>query len=243
MANIINIAAADLWNETLNQQHPLGAKGMDEFGNVYRYVQAGAVALVTGNLLQEAAEVTNFRSMVCQAAVAIGDTMIPVTLGGTAVTSNQFEGGHIFVESSTGIGQQFRIVSHDVQTSTTGTCKFYVDRPVKIALTTSSQISVRKNAYDGVIQYPVTTQTGAAVGVALYAMTEAYYGWIQSGGDCPVLFDTGTNTSNEATCLVASAAVAGSVKPLGTVGQPIIGNAREVVSVDSTMGMAHLTLD
>ena len=242
MANIVNLAASDVWNETQYQQHPLGAKGEDEFGNRYRYVQAGAVALVTGHLLQEAAENTNYRSMVCQAAVAIGDTMIPVTLGGTAVTSNQFEGGHIFVESSTGIGQQFRIVSHDVQTSTTGTCKFYVDRPVKIALTTSSQISVRKNAYDGVIDHP-TTPTGGAVGVALYAMTIDYYGWIQSGGDVPVLFDTGTNTSTEVTQLVPSAAVAGSVKPLGTVGMVAIGYGREIVSVDSTMGMAHLIID
>src|SRR3989304_4811771 len=165
----------NIYDESSGQQHKLGELYIDPFGRKFRYVQAGASALVTGNLLQEAAEVTNFRSMVVQAAVAIGDTMIPVTLGGTAVTANQFEQGQLVVESSTGIGQLFRIIRHDVQTSTTGTCKFYVDRPVKIALTTSSQITVRKNAYDGVIQFP-TTPTGGAVGVALYAMTEAYYG-------------------------------------------------------------------
>ena len=74
-------------------------------------------------------------------------------------------------------------------------------------------------------------------------MTAAYYGWIQSGGDGVALFDTGTNTSNEVTLLSPSAAVAGSVKPHGVVGEPIIGIAREVVSVDSTMGFVHLTLD
>ena len=232
-----------LYDQTSDPQHKLGELYIDPFGRKFRYVQAGASALVTGELLQEAAEVTNFRSMACQAAVAIGDTMIPVTLGGTAVTANQFENGDLVVESSTGIGQAFKIVRHDVQTSTTGTCKFYVNRAVKIALTTSSQISVRKNAYDGVIEYPVTTQTGRAVGIALYAMTAAYYGWIQSGGDCYALFDTGTNTSNEVTSLSPSAAVAGSVKPSGTIGQPIIGFAREVVSVDSTMGAICLTID
>ena len=175
-------------------------------------------------------------------AAAIGATTVSVTLGGTAVTANQFEGGTLIVESSTGIGQQFRIKRHQVQTSTTGSCDFVLDRPLKIALTTSSQVSVRKNAYDGVISHP-TTPTGGATGVALYAMTIAYYGWIQSGGDCAVLFDTGTNTSTEVTQLVPSAAVAGSVKPLGTVGMAVVGYAREIVSVDSTMGMAHLTLD
>ena len=232
-----------LYDESSAQNHKLGELYVDPWGRKFRYVQAGASALVTGELLQEAAEVTNFRSMVVQAAAAIGDDMISVTLGGTAVTANLFESGDLVVESSTGIGQAFKIVRHDVQTSTTGTCKFYVNRAVKIALTTSSQVSVRKNAYDGVIEYPVTTATGRPVGIALYAMTAAYYGWIQSGGDAYALFDTGTNTSNEVTSLSPSAAVAGSVKPNGTVGQPVIGFSREIVSVDSTMGAVFLTMD
>ena len=58
-----------------------------------------------------------------------------------------------------------------------------------------------------------------------------------------MLFDTGTNTSTEVTQIVPSAAVAGSVKPLGTVGMVAIGYAREIISVDSTMGMCHLTID
>jgi len=235
----------NLYDETSVQFHKLGELYIDPFGRKFRYVQAGASALVTGNLLQEAAEVTNFRSMVVQAAAAIGDTMIPVTLGGTAVTANQFENGDLVVESSTGIGQVFKIVRHDVQTSTTGTCKFYVDRAVKIALTTSSQVSVRKSAFDGVIQYPATTQTGGAVGAALYAMTDSYYGWVQSGGDGAALFDDGTNTSNGVTGIVPSASVAGSVKPAAETDASgaNIGWSREVASTDSTMGFVHWTID
>jgi hypothetical protein len=234
----------DLYTESAYQQQMLGQLYISPRGNKYRYVQAGGSALVTGNLLQEAVEDTNFRSMVVYANAAIGATQVSVTLGGTAVTANYFDEGHLFVESSTGIGQAFRIKRHTVQTSTTGVCTFTLDRPLKIALTTSSQVTVRKSAYDGVIQYPVTTQTGGAVGVALYAMTASYFGWIQSGGDCPCLFDTGTNTSNGISGIGPSAAVAGSVKPsTGAEGEIIIGYAREVVSVDSTMGMCHLTID
>lgn len=234
-----------LFDESQYAQHKLGELYVDPWGRKFKYVQAGGSALVTGNLLQEAAEDTNYRSMAVQAAVAIGATKIPVTLGGTAVTANQFEGGDLVVESSTGIGQVFKIVRHDVQTSTTGTCNFYVDRAVKIALTTSSQVSVRKNSCDGVIQYPATTATGGAVGVALYAMTSAYYGWVQSGGDAVALFDTGTNTSNGVTGIVASAAVAGSVKPAAETdaSSAWLGWSREVASVDSTMGFVHLTID
>lgn len=234
----------NLYDESSAQQHKLGELYIDPWGRKFRYVQAGASALVTGHLLQEAAEDTNYRSMVVQAAAAIGDTKIAVTLGGTAVTANQFESGDLVVESAAGIGQAFKIVRHDVQTSTTGTCNFWVDRALKIALTTSSQVSVRKNSYDGVIDFPVTP-TGAPVGVALYAMTAVYYGWVQSGGDCPVLFDNQTNTSADVTRIIPSRDVAGSVTvDVETyAAAPTVGFAREQVSVDSTMGFAHLTLD
>ncbi len=234
----------DLFQETVAPQHKLGELYIDPHGRKFRYVQNGAVALTTGHLLQEAAEDTNYRSMVVQAAVAIGDFMIPVTLGGTAVTANQFEEGDLVVESSTGIGQVFKIVRHDVQTSTTGTCKFYVDRPVAIALTTSSQVSVRKNAYDGVIDFP-TTPTGAPVGIALIAMTIAYYGWIQSGGNAVALYDTGTNSAADDSRIIPSKDVAGSVSPdaAANAASPVIGYGREQVSVDSTMGFVHLTID
>lgn len=240
-----NIAAQELFSESTTQQHQLGTLLVDETtGNKYRYVQAGASNLVTGHLLQEAAEDTNYRSMVVQAAAAIGATQISVTLGGTAVTANQFDEGHLFVESSTGLGQQFRIVRHDVQTSTTGTCTFTIDRPLKVALTTSSQVTVRKSAYDGVIDFP-TTPTGGPVGIALYALTAASFGWVQSAGDVPVLFDTGVNTAADITGIMPSRDVAGSVSPAAAadVSPNFIGFAREQVSVDSTYGMVHLTID
>jgi len=234
----------DLYNESQYPLHRLGQLAVDEWGNKFRYVQAGSTALVTGHLLQEPAEDTNFRSMAVASAAAIGATQITVTLGGTAVTANMFDGGELLVESSTGIGQKFRILSHTVQTATNGSCTFTIDRGLKIALTTSSQVSVRKNAYDGVIDHP-TTPTGKPVGVALYAMTAAYHGWIQSGGDGAVLFDTGTNTSAGVAALVPSQAVAGSVKPEAETdpGGAQIGFTKEIVSVDSTMGFAHLKID
>ena len=241
MAGIINLAAQDLFTESEVQQHPLGALGIDNYGNKYRYAQNGGSALTTGNLLQEAAEVTNFRSMAVNTAAAIGANEGEVTLGGTATTANQFEDGHLWVESSTGIGQQFRIVRHDVQSTTDGSCTFVIDRPLKIALTTSSQVSVRKNAYDGVIQTPATTQTGRPVGVALYAMTAAYYGWIGTGGDFAVLMDAGTNTANDAQALIVSVGTAGCAE--GANAATHIGICREVASTDSTMNSAFLYLD
>lgn len=235
----------NLYQESVSPEHKLGELLVDQFGRKFRYVQNGGSALVTGNLLQEPAEDTNFRSMVAAAASAIGSFEISVTLGGTAVTANMFENGDLIVESATGIGQQFKIVSHDVQTSTTGTCVFKVDRPVAIAIVaTTTQISVRKSSYDGVIAFP-TTPTGAPVGVALYAMTASYYGWIQSGGDVAALFDNQTNSAADESALMPSRDVAGSVTPVTeALAAPVhIGWSREQVSVDSTMGFVHLIID
>jgi hypothetical protein len=217
--------------------------GVDKFGNRYRYVKNGLAALVSGNLLQEPVESTDWDNMAVPAAVAIGQTTVGVTLGSTATTADLLKDGHFFVSYGTGIGQSFRILSHEVAIAAAA-CNFVIDRPLKIALDTTSKITVRKNPYNGVIQYPITTQTGGAVGVALYAMTISYYGWIQSGGECPVLFDTGTNTSNGISGIGPSSAVAGSVKPqTGAEGGIVIGFARDVVSTDSYMGMAHLQID
>jgi len=232
----------DLFNESQYPLHRLGQKAVDEWGSVYRYVKAGGVALAAGHLLQESAEDTAFRSMAVQAAAAIGDTEINVTLGGTATTANLFDGGELVVESSTGLGQWFRILSHDVAAS--GTCGFVVDRPLKVALTTSSQVSVRRNAYNQVIDFPVTP-TGGPVGVALYAMTIAYHGWVVSGGDAIALFDAQTATAVDDTAIRPSSGVAGSVsKVLEADGAVVhLGWSKEQVSVVSTMGLVHLTID
>jgi len=234
----------ELYQDSVDPTHKLGEKYTDEWGRVFRYVQAGGTNLVTGDLLQEAAEDTNYRSMVVQAASAIGSTNIAVTLGGTAVTAAQFESGDLIVESSTGIGQNFKILSHDVQTVTTGTVNFTVERPVAIALTTSSQVSVRKNSYDGVIQYP-TTPTGGPVGIAIVVITNAQYGWIQSGGDVSALYDNQANFAADESAMIPSRDVAGSITPdLETIAAGIqIGWARELVSTDSTHGFVHLTID
>ncbi len=220
----------------------LGQLAFDGYGNKYRYMKVGPVALVTANLLQEPVEDTQFVSMT-PTATAIGAIDITVTNGTTTVAAGDFVGGRLTISVTPGLGQSFYILSH-----TTGgsgaSITYTVDRPLKIALTTSSRVSVRKNPYNGVIQYPVTTQTGGAVGFALLANAIGGYGWIQSGGDAAVTFDTGTNTSNGATGIAPSAAVAGSVAPvLDAVGAITIGFSRQVASVDSTASLAHITID
>lgn len=245
MANISGAVTVgqDLFQESATPLHKLGQLGVDEWGNRYRYVKNGGSALVTADLLQEPAEDTQFVSMAVPAAVAAGSTTITVTNGTTTVTAAMMVGGRLTISTSDGIGQSFYVKAHT--TGTSGAAITYtIDRPLKIALTTSSKVSVRKNPYNGVIINPATTSTGGPVGFALYAMTASYYGWIQSGGDCAVRFDTGANTANDLLGIEPSLAVAGNVMvSAGTSGDALIGFTRQVVSVDSTVSIAHIFID
>ncbi len=235
-------AGQDLFQESSVQLHALGSLAYDKFGNRFRYVKAGGSNLVTADLQQEPAEDTQFVSMTT-VAHAIGATEIAFTNGTTTIAANDFKDGHLTISVTPGIGQHFYIIKHTTGTSG-ASITATIDRPLKIALTTSSKVSIRKNPYNGVIQSPVTTSTGGPDGVALYAMTAAYFGWIGSGGDQVATFDTGGNSANDTQGIEPSIAVAGAVKvSAGTSGDSFIGYSRQVASVDSTSSLVKLILD
>ncbi len=211
------------------QQHQLGTVGYDALFRRYRYVQAGLVALVKGNLLQSPARDTAFTDMAVQAIAAIDAKSIEITLGGTATTADMFTEGTLVISASTGIGQNFTIAGHDV-TAASGVCTFNINEPIITALATTSKATVTKNPYDGVIVSP-TTRTGITVGVAVTAIAISGYGWIGVEGQFGVLSDATVAAVGEA--LSASTTTAGCVTKqvtlLGSVGiAGILGVSAEV---------------
>jgi hypothetical protein len=58
-----NLVSQDKYTENLYPTHQLGTLGVDRNGDRFRYVKAGASALVAANLLQEAAEDTALLAM------------------------------------------------------------------------------------------------------------------------------------------------------------------------------------
>lgn len=221
----------------------LGMLSVSAGGSRFRYGKVGAAALVTANLLQEPAEDTQFISMAVPAVVAIGATSITVTNGTTTVVANDHAGGRLTISTATGIGQSFGITGNTAGTSGAAVT-YYISRPLLIALDTSSKVSVRMSPFNGMIQSPVTTQTGGPVGFAILASGASTYTWIQSGGETAVLFDNGTNTANDALGIAPSVAVAGSVKATpSAAGANNIGFGRQVASVDSTVSIAHIIID
>lgn len=234
------IESQGLYESSSVQAHDLGQRGMTSDGREFRYVSAGEL-LVTGDLYTNSAVSTNFNGMTVQADAAIGDSDIAVTLGGTAVTADLFNEGYLMVYGGTGIGQQFQIKSHTVQTSTTGTCTFTILGTLAVALTTAdSKITVVKNPCASVVKNP-TTPTGLPVGVAQFAILSGEFGWIQTSGIAGILADatvTGADTSG----LSPSTTTAGTCT-LAVTTDARIGNSLQMVTVSAKVGPVQLNIN
>lgn len=234
------IEAQGIYEASSNQQHALGQMAMTADGRKFRYVKAGEL-LVTGDLYQNAAVSTNFVSMATPSAEAIGSSNVEVTLGGTAVTANQFDGGYLVISAGTGIGQQFVIESHDVQTATGGACTFKISGTLAVALVAaSSTVTVVKSPYIDVVKQ-AAAPTGVAIGVAVFAIPSGEFGWIQSGGVVGCLSDN-TTTSLDAKGLSNSTATAGAMA-LALTTDARIGNTIQLTTVSATVSPIQLTLD
>lgn len=169
--------------------HRLGTRAIDQDGRVFRYVKAGAVDLVAGNVLQSPAIVTAHLANT-PPAVAIGATSFVYTPGAATGTANQYADGFMGVDTTPGNGYTYGVASHAAIASSTAFTIFLKD-PIQVALTTSSRVGLIANKYNGVIQLPVTTATGTIVGIATYIISANQYGWIGTHGQFSVL-TTGT---------------------------------------------------
>lgn len=232
----IEIVPGDLTLNTANALTCLGTKAFTDDGRVFRYACAGGVSLVPGKLQQSPAQVSNHLGIAVQAAAAVGATSVSVTLGATAATANQYAGGTMVVTATPGQGYTYKIKSHPAASLST-TLTLTLEDPIVVALTTSSTVSLMANPYNGIIVNP-TTATGSPVGVAVTAVTNAQYGWLQVGGAVACLNDTGTTVGLG---VAPSAAVAGAVKTMAaTLCQ--VGYAMET-GVDTKYNTIFLTMN
>ena len=221
------------------QLHQLGTKGVLPDGSTYRYVKAGATALVAGNLYDGPAGVANHTNLTCAAAAAAATT-ITVTLGATAATANQYQDGYIVINDVDGQGFTYRIKSHPAaDASATLELTLQPNTPVVTALTTSSQASLVANQYNGVIIH-ATTETGIPVGVCDYRQIAASeFGWIKTRGTAGLLIKATTGIGLSVAASDTTTAGAGEV---GDGVLPPIGYAL-AAGVDTEYNPVFLTID
>jgi len=232
------IYGIDPYSEETDPSHQLGSIGISNDGRKFRYAKVGASDLVAGELLQSRVEDTGDQSLLV-AAAAVGDTSV-TTVGTVTVTANQYANGYLIAtgEGGTGNGMIYKIKSHPAATAAVVTLELY--DPIKVALTTSTQIDLVPNPYDGVIQNP-TSATGAVAGVAVTAATASTFTWIQTGGLGLVLADaSGAVTVGAA--VTASNQTAGCVEDGDSDTQAIIGYAATGIA-QAEFGACHLILD
>lgn len=203
----------DLTLNTSTPQVELGTKICTTDGREFRYVKAGAVALVPGTLLQAPAETTGCQDLAVT-ATAIGATTITTTTTVT-VTANQFAGGWVVVTVTPGQGYQYKIKSHPAATG--AAVVLTLEDPIQVALTTASRIDLVASPYSGVLINPASASS-APIGAAVYPVTALYYGWAQVHGPAALLADGSITVG---TSLAASNGTAGAVEPLAGVQAPV----------------------
>jgi len=227
------VSEVDINSNSENPKFNLGFACVDSVGNVYRYAQFGATISAGELASQDLSESSLVDTDNICAAAAIGATSATITLASTTV--DQFKGGMLCITDDAGEGYQYVIKGNTVADAS-NLVILSLESPLKVALTTASDIAIIGNRYSNL--EAATTTDADPVGRATSTVAVAgYFGWVQTKGRGTILQD-GTVTVGG--ILTLSDGVAGAVQALGgggtTVGalitEPLIG--RCVIAGDNT---------
>ncbi len=202
-------------------------------GKEFALALIGGSALVAGNLIQSAAQDTQFQNMTVGTAGVVGDQFLQITNGTTTVVPYYWGGGSIsiYTAGTVAIGDEYTIMGITGTLTSGGALKVFLDRPLRYAVTTSATVVMQMNPYSRVIQMPGTTPTGVPVGIAPFACaagtsTVQATGWIQTRGVASCLSDGSTFAVGSAVGTPSSTAGAVTVYAAATT-KTAIGDALE----------------
>lgn len=232
------VHAQDFRDISSTKQLRLGQKAETVDGRVYRYALNGAVALAPGKICVAAAHVANHVNQAVSEAAAVGADRVKVTLGATSATADQYADGYLTINDAAGEGINYLVQGHPAIGSA-GSGYISLDDNIKVALTTSSEYSLIANPWSAVIVAP-NAIAHRAVGVPNVAVTAAYYGWLQTKGDCAVLSD-GVITKGAGAILSDAVAGAVEIEVAATVTNRV-GRAPEA-TVDTEYRLIDLSID
>ena len=233
-------AAQPLHSSSSRRNHQIGEYMVTADGRGFRYALNGAAALVVGDVLQSRVEEAKHDALAV-AAAAIGATEVTVTTESTtgALDENEYADGWMVIDTTPGLGYTYPISGHPAADASS-TCVITLAMPIEVALTTDSRVTLVFNPWSKVIQSPGTTLTGCPVGVAIYPITAAEYGWVQTHGPCGVLISgtPGAGLPVGVPHTVAGAVIIDDADATTTVVGRMIETGR-----DATVGPVFLTID
>lgn len=183
------LAANDFFTPTSDQKYMLGCICDLNDGRRFRYCRDGGSGITKARMSQAAAVTAawNDEAQTSGTAFVIGDTKVTIGVT-TAPTANVWDNGWMLVNNGTGAGEMYCIKEHTLTTTPTVTI---ADRGgVRVATTTSSDITIIRNTYNLVVVVPAGAGTNMPTGVPLATVTADYYFWAQTKGPCPMYVDT-----------------------------------------------------
>jgi hypothetical protein len=201
-----NLPYNSIYSTSSTQEFALGTVLDLDDGRRFRYALNGAVALGAGAMTQSVAPTAHHTNIAVGSAVAIGEKTIPIaTTLSTAMVLNEYAEGWLVINDATGEGQCYQIKGNDA--GTTG--NVYLYNGIVVALETTSEFTLVRNKFRGVVVFP-TTAASIAAGVPLVAVAASAYCWLQVRGPAPALVDAGdTVVIGNPVGLAATAGTAG----------------------------------
>ena len=198
-----NLAGTTAATDDPSRNYPLllGARRETPDGRMWVYVQMTGAAAVLGSVLAS-------NAVVGEDTVSSSSDLLIIETGGVDTTwvAGAFAGDYVYVDAGTGEGQCRRILQN------TATA-LHLDRPLATALAVAdSDITIMRPFHVRKVPAGITE---VVAGVALAAITENYYGWMQVRGFCEHVLadDTATVAGGD---LVADDGVAGTCTDVGT---------------------------
>lgn len=191
MSELYQSYPLDVHGESATPLFPLGTM-MRRGEQVFVYCKNGGGALAAGVPLQGAIAVHAEQDddIVVGAAAAIGATEVEITStanldGSPNDEADNFAEGYLVVNDLAGEGHLYKIKSNEALAGTADST-FTLYDPIKVALTTASQVGLIRNPFAGVIA-TAAVATRHFVGTAPAAITVAYYFWAHHKGPAPAV--------------------------------------------------------
>lgn len=237
----IAISGQDLYTVSDVQLHAFGARGVDKYGDIYRYAKVGAVAAVAGKLYSAPTQKTNHHNVAASAAVTADGKVkkVTLTLGATAAVANEYAGGLLIANDNSPEGEFYRISGHPAADAS-ATLEVTVEQPFKTSIATTSEFTLVHNTWNGSIVNAGFTLRMA--GVPAVDMTAAYFGWFKTKGVASVLIGTAATLGADLKA-DGSGGVTDRTDALGASAEPVVAVADVVLGVTGEYNPVRLVID
>lgn len=220
------------------KREAVGALRITADGRKFRYAKAGSAALAAGSMGQAPAAVANHLNLTGTTA-AVGDRVLTVSVGATAVAENAYEDGFLQATGTDGSGRQYRVLSN-IACAAGGSVVLTLAEGLRAAISSDTALSLVPSPWCGVTAS--ATEENLPVGVTPCDVPAGHYYFAQTGGVSCCL---AAGTPAVGTMLVPGA-TAGSLAAMNAtldVDQPVAGVAFGVAGTDGGCSPCFLTLD